>query len=326
MFQDFVVPLSPILSAQLQFSVFIGNRANAFFVPSPASLDFSTPTLNQQARVDILNSGTDPFSVSAIDVLATAYQTTTADPLVSGYNTVTVDLTSLFAANAGHMLRLRFAEADNVFTFQMGVDNVNLTVTPVPEPSALILSASGGAILWRHSVATNRRRSALRISQKRVAPFLLADRRSRAVTRVDDRVVRQRPQLRPNSAQQQLKIAIREIRAANRAGKQNVAAEDDGRLAPQNKNDVTGRMAGDLKHLERQFGGFIGLAVAHSAICGRARDRHAECCTHVQPRISQHRGIARADQKRHVRETLLQSGIAGNVIDMPVRIQNRGYG
>jgi len=149
MFQDFVVSSSPILSAQLQFSVFIGNRANAFFVPSPPSLDFSTPTLNQQARVDILNSGTDPFSVSAIDVLATAYQTTTADPLVSGYNTVTVDLTSLFAANAGHMLRLRFAEVDNVFTFQMGVDNVSLTVTPVPEPSALVLTASGGAILWR---------------------------------------------------------------------------------------------------------------------------------------------------------------------------------
>jgi len=149
MYQDFVVPATPVLSAQLQFSVFIGNRATAFFIPSPPSLDFSTPTLNQQARIDILNGGTDPFSVSAIDVLATAYQTTTADPLVSGYNTLTVDLTSLFAANAGHMLRLRFAEIDNVFTFQMGVDNVNLTVTPVPEPSALILSSIGGAVLWR---------------------------------------------------------------------------------------------------------------------------------------------------------------------------------
>jgi hypothetical protein len=149
MFQDFVVPSSPILSAQLQFSVFIGNRATAFFVPSPPSLDFSTPTLNQQARVDILNGGTDPFSVSAIDVLATAYQTTTADPLVSGYNTVTVDLTTLFAANAGHMLRLRFAEVDNVFTFQMGVDNVNLTVTPVPEPSTITLCSVATLGLWR---------------------------------------------------------------------------------------------------------------------------------------------------------------------------------
>ena len=53
----------------LTFDLFIGNRAGAFFTPSPASLDFSTPVLNQQARVDILRVGTGPFSVSSSDVL-----------------------------------------------------------------------------------------------------------------------------------------------------------------------------------------------------------------------------------------------------------------
>jgi hypothetical protein len=143
LYQDFVVPSSPIGSAPLSFSVFVGNRATAF--STPASLDFSTPTLNQQARVDILRGGTDPFSVSAADVLFTAYQTQIADPLVSGYSTVTRDLTSVLAANPGATLRLRFAETDNVNFFQLGVDNVSLTVSPVPEPSALALV--GGAVL-----------------------------------------------------------------------------------------------------------------------------------------------------------------------------------
>jgi hypothetical protein len=53
LYQDFVVPTG---NAILSFSMFIGNRANAFFVP--ASLDFSTPALNQQARVDILKAAT----------------------------------------------------------------------------------------------------------------------------------------------------------------------------------------------------------------------------------------------------------------------------
>lgn len=153
LYQDFVVPTSPIGSAPLSFAVFVGNRATAF--STPASLDFSTPTLNQQARVDVLRGGTDPFSVSAADVLFTAYQTQTTDPLVSGYTTVTRDLTAVLAANPGATLRLRFAETDNVNFFQLGVDNVSLTVSPVPEPSSLALA--GGAVLV--AVRRYRRRS-----------------------------------------------------------------------------------------------------------------------------------------------------------------------
>jgi hypothetical protein len=138
LYQDFVVPTG---SAHLSFSLFIGNRANSFF--TPASLDFSTPALNQQARVDILKAGTDPFSVAASDVLLNAYQTHVGDPLVSGYNTLNFDLSSLFSANVGQTLRLRFAETDNVFTQQMGVDNVSLETSAVPEPSSLLLCAIG---------------------------------------------------------------------------------------------------------------------------------------------------------------------------------------
>jgi hypothetical protein len=146
MYQDFVVPSTPIGSGQLVMQLLVGNRATAFSVPNPPSLDFSTPTLNQQARVDILRGGTDPFSVSALDVLLNVFQTNPGDQLVSGYNTVTANVTSVLAANAGSTLRLRFAEVDNVFTFQFGVDNVSLTTTPVPEPSSLILCGLGAAL------------------------------------------------------------------------------------------------------------------------------------------------------------------------------------
>jgi len=49
-------------------------------------------------------------------------------------------------------LILRFAETDNVFTFQFGVDNVDIQEVAVPEPSfAWLLAAvlAGGALVRR---------------------------------------------------------------------------------------------------------------------------------------------------------------------------------
>jgi len=139
LYQDFVVPAG---GALLSFSLFIGNRADRF--ATPASLDFSTPTLNQQARVDIQRAGVDPFSVAVSDVLLNLYQTNVGDPLISGYNALNFDLASLFNANVGQTLRLRFAETDNLFTFQFGVDNVSLEApAPVPEPSSLVFIGTG---------------------------------------------------------------------------------------------------------------------------------------------------------------------------------------
>jgi hypothetical protein len=141
LYQDFIVP-SVVSSAVLSFDLFIGSRAGGFFTPSPESLDFSTPLLNQQARVDLLRAGTDPFSVAASDLLANLIQTNPGDPLVSGYTFHSSDLSALLAAHAGETLRLRFAETDNVFTFQLGVDNVSLVTESIPEPHSLLLLAA----------------------------------------------------------------------------------------------------------------------------------------------------------------------------------------
>ena len=146
LYQDFVVP-SSTGSAVLSFDLFIGNRAGLFATPSPASLDFAIAAFNQQARVDILLAGTDPFSVSSADVLLNLFQTQPGDPLVSGYTTYIADLSSLLTAQAGQTLRLRFAETDNVFSFQLGVDKVSLTAVPEPTSILLLSTGLGGLLL-----------------------------------------------------------------------------------------------------------------------------------------------------------------------------------
>jgi hypothetical protein len=146
LYQDFVVPAGTT-SGLLAFDLFVGNRANAFFTPS--SLDFSTPTLNQQARVDILRGGTGAFSLAAADLLANVFMTPIGSPLVSGYTPYAIDVSALLAANVGSTLRLRFAEVDNVFSFQLGVDNVSIDTAPVPEPASLVLLATGLAVAAR---------------------------------------------------------------------------------------------------------------------------------------------------------------------------------
>jgi len=146
LYQDFFVPLG---GAILNFDLFLGNRANAFFTPANGTLDFSTPALDQQARADIIRTSADPFSVAAADVFLNLYQTKPGDPLISGYNTITTDISALLASQVGQTLRLRFAETDNVFTFQMGVDNVRFGVpgVAVPEPASTLLFGAALAAL-----------------------------------------------------------------------------------------------------------------------------------------------------------------------------------
>jgi hypothetical protein len=121
LYQDVVAVGS---SGLLKFSLFIGNRSDRF--ATPATLGFATPTLNQQARVDILRAGADPFSLAAADILLTIFRTQVGDPLVNGYFTVTADIGAFLAAHTGETVRLRFAETDNIAPFQLGVDNVRI--------------------------------------------------------------------------------------------------------------------------------------------------------------------------------------------------------
>jgi hypothetical protein len=148
LYQDFVVPATPVGSTTLSFQLFVQNSAPDFFAPD--HLDFATPDLNQQARVDILLPSADPFSVLATDVLLTAFHTDPGDPLVSGYTQFSIDVTALLNAHLNTTLRLRFAEVDNVSIFQFGVDDVRLAeVQAVPEPAThLLMLATMLGMAW----------------------------------------------------------------------------------------------------------------------------------------------------------------------------------
>jgi hypothetical protein len=159
LYQTFMVT-APVPQATLSFDLFIGNRAAAFNTPN--TLDFATPTLNQQARVDILAGGADPFSVSAAYVLMNLFQTTTGDALVSGYNHHASDITALLNNHLNTPLTLRFAETDNVFTFQFGVDNVDIqegSGEAIPEPSSIWLLMAGAlfVVAWIRFIGIPRR-------------------------------------------------------------------------------------------------------------------------------------------------------------------------
>jgi hypothetical protein len=144
LYQDFVVP-SDVTSASVGFSLFLNNGSDTYI--NPAFLDWAQTNtngvlnLNQQARVDIVTTGADLFSVVSGAVLQNLFQTSTTTPLVTGYNAFNINITSLLQAHAGETLRLRFAETDNVNFFNFGVDNVS--VNAVPAPSALVVVIGG---------------------------------------------------------------------------------------------------------------------------------------------------------------------------------------
>lgn len=142
LYQDFVVT-APVASAVLSFNLFLGNQATAFYLPSPASLDFSLAAFNQQARVDLMLGSASAFSVNASDILFNAFQTNPATTGGSGYTAYSVQIASLLNANLNRTLRLRFAETDNVAPFLFGVDNVSLDTSAAPEPSSLVMGGIG---------------------------------------------------------------------------------------------------------------------------------------------------------------------------------------
>lgn len=149
LYQDFLVPMF-VPGAFAMFSLYINNAAPDFF--TPPHLDFASTAsdpllrINQQARVDIMTTGADPFSVAPGDVLQTLFQTQPGDPLVSGYQNFLVDITPLLQARQGQTLRLRFAETDNVLNFNFGVDAVDVNL--VPEPSTWVMMALAAVLLF----------------------------------------------------------------------------------------------------------------------------------------------------------------------------------
>ncbi len=100
----------------------------------------------QCGRVDIVSTAAGPFDTGA-GVLANLYLGVDPDPDPNGFASYLFDITSIVGGGGSYVLR--FAEADNQFYFNMGVDNVSIVANSVPAPATLLLAATGLLALGR---------------------------------------------------------------------------------------------------------------------------------------------------------------------------------
>jgi hypothetical protein len=143
--QTFTIGSTP-QSVTLNFQMFVNNWAPEEYV-NPAGLDY-TASPNEFASVDILSESAGAFDTGA-GVLDNLYLGADPTTTANGFTSYSFDITSV-VSNPG-TYQLRFAEADNIGFFNVGVDNVSieLDTAPVPEPSTLALSAVAGLGLLR---------------------------------------------------------------------------------------------------------------------------------------------------------------------------------
>jgi len=143
-------------SVILSFDLFANNYATT--IVNPIGLDHSDGP-NQHARVDILTSGAGAFDTGA-GVLQNLFISADGGTNPHPYTHYVFDITSV--VGAGGTFQIRFAEVDNQFFFNLGVDNVSIVTQngPIPEPATMLLLGTGlagvfGVVRKRYAASRN---------------------------------------------------------------------------------------------------------------------------------------------------------------------------
>jgi hypothetical protein len=153
LYQDIAVPDG--FDTACSLIVYYENNAGEFFTASDLSY---TNEPNQQARIDIMDPGSDPFDVGA-GVLENLFLTLPGDPSTLGYTIVSFNLSPF----AGTTVRFRAAEVDNQSNFYFSIDDVicgerNVS-RPIPTLGEWGMIAMAGALGLAGLIFARRRRS-----------------------------------------------------------------------------------------------------------------------------------------------------------------------
>src|SRR5262249_15275346 len=152
-YQDVDLPLG---NFTLSCAFFINSEAD-YAVPEPETLDPNVSP-NQQARIDIMDPNAPVDDVGA-GVLQNILFTRPGDP-GDPVNPMRGYVRFSAALAGGRTIRVRFAEVDNQFFFNFGLDGCVLGTERVPAPvlDAKALAAVMVALLGLGTVSVSRRR------------------------------------------------------------------------------------------------------------------------------------------------------------------------
>jgi hypothetical protein len=155
-----------------------------------------------------------------------------------------------------------------------------------------------------------------------VVLFSAADGRDRAMAGEYAGVVGEREQLIVNASGELLEAAAGEIGAADAAGEEDVAAEDENRRCGlPNEDHVAGGVAGNFANEKLEAGVSDALALCDEAVGGGANDGDAEARREIFFRVGQFDRVAVADDDRRVGIAILERAVTGDVVAVAVRVE-----
>ena len=139
-----------VSAATLTFQMFVNNQSTNGTQINAAGLDYTTGgsfDSNQHVRVDLLSAGANVFSTNSSDILQSLYlggsngNSVIGGDIANQYLSYSFNLSNTLAAGGSYTLR--FSSVTNEGQMQLGIDNVSLSVTPVPEPDTYAMLLSG---------------------------------------------------------------------------------------------------------------------------------------------------------------------------------------